>query len=605
MQGNNSLSENNDFHNSIELNFKEKECILDYSVLMENQKEFYTIYTEVMKQYNKKIDEEIKYFENLKSTNQINNDFMNLYNNGVKDLNEKEIMKQIDNYEISILTRDLLEKFTKKILNDNGIIHQDLFEKCQNHLIKENLITIQQKSNKTNIKIIQFDETRDYYYFGETVEEENEWIMEGFGFLSNKNKSEYYLGFFEDDCFSNGIWQRNSRELFIGEMFYNSDNIKVAFSGLIIKSRECTDKFAINHYILDLKFGEFYLDKNFYLGFSIHQSETGEIKVDYKFFLKSNNNADSKYINYCLNISRNIMNEFKYKKIYEIFKTDCKTLVKYFIQDNTSLINVIVKPNGEREYYAEYIMDNNNMILYRGEFKNLSSNYQIIKPNLTDAKSGILIDITNNIRFIGSILDGQIKNGKMNYTSIENNIRSEYSLEGNFINNEEKNKGQLFFGSIKKNNFLIAKDLTIIDKGIEYGHLFYEDKSTYRGYILNNDRNYVGEYIYMDNNENLSYHYYGGWKKGKREGVGKLTIKLNKDEFLEVSGEWMNNNVGKHYLIKNLRPNNEKENKYKSPYVFKRGFFEIATDIKIRNKHNFNNFEIKKFKMKNYHKYFN
>ena len=41
-------------------------------------------------------------------------------------------------------------------------------------------------------------------------------------------------------------------------MFYNSDNIKVAFSGLIIKSREFKDKFEINHYILDLKFGEFY-----------------------------------------------------------------------------------------------------------------------------------------------------------------------------------------------------------------------------------------------------------------------------------------------------------------------------------------------------------
>ena len=144
--------------------------------------------------------------------------------------------------------------------------------------------------------------------------------MNGFGFISNKNQSEFYLGYFEDDAFVKGFWMKNEREILIGEFFYKGKNkIKNEFKGIMINIRECDYYSAIRDFKYELKFGYFKFKKNELSGYSIHVNEFNEIEIKKSLFSNEKNNLKNLIINIFKDNFPNKINTKCYNIKLEIF----------------------------------------------------------------------------------------------------------------------------------------------------------------------------------------------------------------------------------------------------------------------------------------------
>ena len=120
----------------------------------------------------------------------------------------------------------------------------EAIEKCQEFFKEKNLNEYREKEKNEKIRILNFNNEEDFFYFGETLSEDSPDVMEGFGFISNKKENEFILGNFKEDNFIKGIWIKNNGEVFIGEFIYNDTKDvckKTNFKGVMLNK---TEKFS-------------------------------------------------------------------------------------------------------------------------------------------------------------------------------------------------------------------------------------------------------------------------------------------------------------------------------------------------------------------------
>lgn len=421
-------------------------------------------------------------------------------------------------------------------LDNEGNIKIYLIEECKNNLTEKYFKQIRLNEKNKDLKLIKFDETGDFYYFGETKVN----LMNGFGFLCNKNQSEFYLGEFINDVFTNGIWMKNNREVLIGSFYYDyADPIKNNFNGMMLVTRKNENSKGKN-YRLNMKNGKFNFENKEFLGTSVNVNEFDEIKVEYS---TQYGDIDEIKTKYSLNIFKEKFNEenYFYKIKLENF-SKLGELDNYYVSDNTSFYRAFYED--EKEYYFAEAFNQKNL-KYRGYFTILSENPNQIFPIFVSGENylGIshLIDYEKNIKYKGSFHKGLFKRGNcfLNYNNKKLNIFGEFykykynSLKGGFSN-----------GSILENKELLGKYLRIINKEITYGEVLYKnseyDLGKFKGDIKDNKRHGNGIYEYKSRQGEKLGKYNGEWQNNKRHGKGNLIINIGEGHEMNLNGIWEN-----------------------------------------------------------------
>lgn len=413
----------------------------------------------------------------------------------------------------------------------NGLPSFDSIENCQKFFNEKNLNEYRDKEKNDNLRVLNFNDEENFFYFGETFSAEKPDLINGFGFISNVTENEFYLGNFEEDNFLRGIWQKNPQEIFIGNFKYlnkEDKNLKTNFDGVMFNKTENFSKFLCGDF--DFQNSDF---KGFSMQFDIEQKENSQDSRNLIIFddgeFKNNKRNCPELLTVLISEDKNKSISFKYILANYV---DDKITNDYYLLDSSSIIRM----NGNNEnnnltYYSEVI--ENNGTLFRGEFKNENQNE--IQPIFQGP--GIIIDTNENLRYKGNFENGK-KSGPnetllvLNIPANNGNI-SIKKFEGEFQNDN------FVKGSVMENGNKFIQDAIFEEKdfSIKHGTIFHEKNEQYTGDFVNNKRHGEGVYRYEDKKE-----YHGQWKEGNRHGSGTLFME---DRNKRIEGEWENNKLKK------------------------------------------------------------
>jgi hypothetical protein len=460
------------------------------------------------------------------------------------DINSTNISNILNSKKNLLITN---VKKTAKELKENINLNLifDLIKKSKEFFKEKNLNEYREKEENEKIRILNFYEDENFFYFGETLSDaDNEPnIMEGFGFILNEKEDEFYLGNFKNDNFIKGIWMKGKNNIFLGEFLYNDLNElykKTNFKGLNFNLLEEKSLFL---------FGEFDFVNFDFTGISLKLFNDNN-NSNNNLFLESgsyrNNKKNSKdmislfiYNNIKeKNSNENNNNNTSFKLKFASYENE-KLYNNHYIMDNNSIIKIgSNKDNNNNDnnidnnkYFSEFIIDND--ILFRGEFKNESLNENEIKPIFYG--QGIFINAKDNIRYKGNFDNGKkdgpketlyvlnsIENSNYILNKYEGEFKSDYLIKGNIFENDHK---YIENGEFDEN--LVLKK----------GSLYYEKSESYTGDFKNLKREGNGVYIYEDKKE-----YNGDWKDNNRHGRGTLFME---DRNKYILGEWEDNKLKK------------------------------------------------------------
>jgi len=525
--------------------------------------------TNIFKDFEKLIEEEKQFFQEETFT-KIKTEMESLFTlNKNIELNSTNIYQ---NFQAKNSLISNVKQFSKEL--DEKFKYEDMLGKCKQYFKEKNLNEYRETEKNDKIRILNFNEEEDFFYFGETLSADAPDIMDGFGFISNSKENEFFLGNFKEDNFINGFWFKSKTEVFFGEFNYKdttNTNQKTHFKGLMnnnagtgkVQKRvsEITHK-NFSHFL----FGEVDFINIDFTGLSLKinnsSPENNEIRLDSGTFKNNKKNCKNMLslvilgnLNEKNTIRRSVCDKNNkekpstFKLIFGNYEDD-KLIDDYFLMDDFSIIRI----NADNtNFFSEVIEDGE--VFYRGEFKNESKTE--IKPIIQG--QGTLIDAKNNIRYKGNFENGKregpnetlilliekpnsISNDKDNANNIDKGKGNENQSENpNFI--LQKFEGEFKSGNLLKGN-ITSNDQKVIENGefnqnfdIIKGTIYHENSEMYIGDFTNNKREGCGTYRYQDKKE-----YHGIWKQGNRHGIGTLFME-DRNKF--ITGEWEENRLRK------------------------------------------------------------
>jgi len=458
-----------------------------------------------------------------------------------------EKSKNLD-YEIKNLIKNFYTDFKKDIFSKYNIEGLEKF-------IKENfayLFTLEnfkilRKYPQNKIKKILYEDNS--IYTGQVTKNNfNREIREGFGYFELFPSKDFYLGIFEKDNFSNGVFIKNSNNFYIGK-FNPSDQKYYKFDGMTISLT--INKLNICFGTIDIKNkiskGDFFLledDKiEYFSGGLINDEKSCEEGLLISTLIKKNNNNERNN-----NLDENYKDNFKY--IHEDISDLTYTIIKGEFLNDIPIKNFeILKPefhvlnietegstNKPIKGFVEFSKINRGVYNGEAEFDDYSF-FPSNKGNILYEKNtfysgeffsgkrsgkGIYLAYKNDNKYLitdGNFLDDNLNSGRIYNEYGKFNDDQKENKEGNSNNKIER---YVFDGSFENNQFKV-------------GTLLYDNGDRYVGEFLDNKRNGEGTYYYL----NGSY-YKGEWKFNMKHGKGKYFDKSN-DMF--VQGVWENNKI--------------------------------------------------------------
>jgi hypothetical protein len=454
-----------------------------------------------------------EFFNYLKNINQQQTKINEIKNEVKQPSGEEPSLINYEDLRVCFLDYSPKEfdKHIRSIIDFNHKINADLiFEKELEHIM-EIFGRYEQDLHKNLIKYE--DES---IYLGEVKENLTTQTKsrQGYGIFKDKDKEELFVGEFQDDNMTRGIYFKTN-SIFVGDFLFQNSNY--TFKGTFIEKDSKRSKFLGDINIIDDKFSGLFIFQRDENKFEIYiGTKKDNLKEGDKCLILKINSLDD----YIIQLGNFSADELK-KGIGD----------KNFVYKNGSyLISSENDSNFLNKIFCHFLnlkFQNNSFYIGECEFD------EHTKQITTNDENGIIIFNNSNI-YIGGFNLGK-KAGKGIFILNSLNI----VIDGEFIN-DVITSGKVFNLNSELGLKKAIFDGSWEDDSIKKGVYTYSENEFYEGEFLHEKRNGIGKYLYEDKS-----FYLGSWKDNMKHGEGTFTDETGK----EFKAIWKENELETFPLI--------------------------------------------------------
>lgn len=463
-----------------------------------------------------------------------------------------QIINKTFTYQNYIASTNNLDHEIKNTINNfYSEFKKDLFSKYNiedlEKFIKENFgflftsenFQLLRKYPQNKIKKILYEDNS--FYTGQYSKNNyNKAIREGFGYFELFPSKDIYLGIFENDNFSKGVFIKNSNNFYIGN-FSPLDAKFYKFEGMTISLS--STKLNISFGIIDVKTktsrGDFFL------------IEDDKLEYFSGTLINDEKSCEAGLLISSLNTNSSTISELNYTVIKGEFANDIPTKSFEILKPEFHVTCIETEANTHKPLkgFVEFAKISRGVFSGEAEFDDYSffpsSKGNILYENNTfyygeffsgkRSGKGVYFAFKTESKYLitdGNFQEDQLSNGKIynDFEKFKQDLNNEKSKENQ---NEKETENETEKDGLLVNRFVF--DGSFENNQFKKGMLLYDNGDKYVGEFLENKRHGEGVYYYT----NGSY-YKGEWRKNMKHGKGKYYDK-NNDMF--VQGVWDNNKI--------------------------------------------------------------